>query len=86
MCDGIVCDGFIYKYLWDDLFALSDVVRWHYRGHGRSARPADPERVSVADQAADLGCIREHVGDSSGRAVRSQLRDAGLPRGLPPTT
>ncbi len=63
MCDGIVCDGFIYKYLWDDLFPLGDVVRWHYRGHGRSARPADASKVTVADQAADLDCVRRHVGD-----------------------
>ncbi|MCA9647502.1 MAG: hypothetical protein KC492_42725, partial [Myxococcales bacterium] len=52
LCDGIVCDGFIYKYLWDDIAHPFSVAHWHYRGHGRSALPKDPERISVADFAA----------------------------------
>jgi hypothetical protein len=27
--DGIACDGFIWKYLWDDLARLMPVVHWH---------------------------------------------------------
>jgi pimeloyl-ACP methyl ester carboxylesterase len=62
-CDGILCDGFIWKYLWDDLGRLAPVVHWHYRGHGRSARPADPDRIDIAAHADDLDCVRRHVGD-----------------------
>ena len=61
--DGILCDGFIWKYLWDDLAPLVPLVHWHYRGHGRSAAPADPERIDIAAHAEDLGCVRRHVGD-----------------------
>jgi hypothetical protein len=28
-CDGILCDGFIWKYLWNDLADLCDVAHWH---------------------------------------------------------
>jgi pimeloyl-ACP methyl ester carboxylesterase len=63
LCDGIVCDGFIWKYLWDDLAAVGPVAHWHYRGHGRSAAPADPHRIQVADFAADLDAVRRHLGD-----------------------
>jgi pimeloyl-ACP methyl ester carboxylesterase len=63
LCDGIVCDGFIYKYLWDDLARFVSVAHWNYRGHGRSALPADPERISVEDHGADLDEVRRHIGD-----------------------
>jgi pimeloyl-ACP methyl ester carboxylesterase len=63
LCDGILCDGFIWKYLWDDLASVLRLVHWHYRGHGRSATPADPARVDIAAHADDLDCVRRHVGD-----------------------
>lgn len=63
LCDGLACDGFIYKYLWDDLARLSSVAHFHYRGHGRSATPADPERIDVPAHAADLDAVRRHLGD-----------------------
>ena len=63
LCDGLACEGFIYKYLWDDLVAHLSVAHWHYRGHGRSALPVDPLRIQVADHAADLDAIRRHLGD-----------------------
>jgi pimeloyl-ACP methyl ester carboxylesterase len=61
--DGIACDGFIWKYLWDFLSERTRVVHWHYRGHGRSEIPRDPERIHVSDHTADLDKVRLHVGD-----------------------
>jgi pimeloyl-ACP methyl ester carboxylesterase len=63
LCDGIVCDGYIYKYLWDDLAESLGVVHWNYRGHGRSALPVDPSRIGVVDHARDLDAVRRHLGD-----------------------
>jgi pimeloyl-ACP methyl ester carboxylesterase len=63
LSDGILCDGFIWKYLWDALAPLMPLAHWHYRGHGRSATPADPGRVDIAAHADDLDCVRRHVGD-----------------------
>jgi len=65
LCDGVVCDGFIWKYLWDDLPSVGPVAHWHYRGHGRSAAPADSDRIQVVDFAADLDAVRKHLGDPS---------------------
>lgn len=65
LCDGVVCDGFIWKYLWDDLPLVGPVAHWHYRGHGRSASPADPDRIQVVDFAADLDAVRGYLGDPS---------------------
>jgi pimeloyl-ACP methyl ester carboxylesterase len=63
LCDGLVCDGFIYKYLWDDLAERLSVAHWHYRGHGRSAQPHDPHQIDVVHHAADLDAVRRHLGD-----------------------
>jgi len=63
LCDGIACDGFIWKYLWDDLAAWMSVAHWHYRGHGRSGRPADPEHIELVDHVQDLDAVRRELGD-----------------------
>jgi pimeloyl-ACP methyl ester carboxylesterase len=55
-CDGIGCDGYVWRYLRDDLperFGLHP----HYRGHGRTAPPRDPERVTIQDLADDVACV-----------------------------
>jgi pimeloyl-ACP methyl ester carboxylesterase len=63
LCDGIACDGFIWKYLWDDLAQVVSVAHWHYRGHGRSAVPADPAAIELVDHARDLDAVRDALGD-----------------------
>jgi pimeloyl-ACP methyl ester carboxylesterase len=63
LCDGIACDGFIWKYLWDDLAHTVSVAHWNYRGHGRSALPADPAAIDLVEHAHDLDAVRRSLGD-----------------------
>jgi pimeloyl-ACP methyl ester carboxylesterase len=63
LCDGVLCDGFIWKYAWDDVAEAVALTHWHYRGHGRSARPKDPDRIDIAAHADDLWKVRELMGD-----------------------
>jgi pimeloyl-ACP methyl ester carboxylesterase len=63
LSDGIACDGFIWKYLWDALAEHVHVAHWNYRGHGRSAPPADPEQIGVEHHARDLDAVRRFLGD-----------------------
>lgn len=56
LCDGIGCDGYVWRYLRPDLadrFGLHP----HYRGHGRTAPPRDPQRVTIEDLADDVACV-----------------------------
>lgn len=64
LSDGICCDGYIWKYLWDDLSEVTRLCHWNYRGHGRSAPPSDLSRIDIPTHADDLDHIRHHVGDS----------------------
>jgi len=56
LCDGIGCDGYVWRYLRPDLperFGLHP----HYRGHGRTAAPKDPTHVSIEDLADDMASV-----------------------------
>jgi pimeloyl-ACP methyl ester carboxylesterase len=49
--------------MWDALAPILPLAHWHYRGHGRSAAPADPDRIDIPAHAADLEAVRRHIGD-----------------------
>jgi pimeloyl-ACP methyl ester carboxylesterase len=78
LSDGIACDGFIWKYLWDDLARTVSVAHWNYRGHGRSALPVDPAAIELVDLAHDLDAVRRALaGDGGPDSER-------FPMGAPP--
>jgi pimeloyl-ACP methyl ester carboxylesterase len=91
LCDGIGCDGYVWRYLRDDL-ADRPGLHFHYRGHGRTPAPRDPVRVAVEDLADDLAAVLDDalveraivVGHSMGVQValegyrRHPARVAGL--------
>jgi pimeloyl-ACP methyl ester carboxylesterase len=56
LCDGIGCDGYAWRYLRRDL-ADRFGIHPHYRGHGRTAAPRDPARVTIPDLADDVACV-----------------------------
>jgi pimeloyl-ACP methyl ester carboxylesterase len=53
-CDGLGCDGFIWRYLWEPLTANRRVLHFNYRGHGRSGVPTDDTRIGVEYLCDDL--------------------------------
>jgi pimeloyl-ACP methyl ester carboxylesterase len=54
LTDGVGCAGYIWRYLEPALARTRRVIRWNYRGHGRSEAPADPSRVTLLDAVDDL--------------------------------
>ena len=56
LCDGIGCDGYVWRYLRDDL-ADRFGLHLHYRGHGRTAAPRDPHAVTIEHLADDVASV-----------------------------
>ena len=61
-CDGLGCDGFIWKYLRRALRAEYRLIFWHYRGHGKSGPPVHPEAIGIAALKADLHAVFDAYG------------------------
>lgn len=57
LCDGIGCDGYVWRYLQRVLGDHYRVIHLHYRGHGRTPAPADDQRVTVSDLADDVVAV-----------------------------
>ncbi|WP_342374186.1 alpha/beta hydrolase [Myxococcus stipitatus] len=62
LCDGLGCDGFAWKYLAPYLSRHHRVLRWHYRGHGRSGIPTDRERIGMLYTCDDLQRVMDAAG------------------------
>lgn len=53
-CDGLGCDGYVWKYLAEDFSPDHRVIRWQYRAHGASHIPNDRSRMRLEDLCDDL--------------------------------
>lgn len=65
--DGLGCDGFIWRYLWEPLSSRRRVLHWNYRGHGKSGVPADDTRIGM-----------EYITDDLARLMDAQKVDAAV--------
>lgn len=57
LCNGISCDHTYWNRVWAPLAEDAPVLRWHYRGHGKSDPPADPDHYRVTDCVRDLEAV-----------------------------
>jgi pimeloyl-ACP methyl ester carboxylesterase len=65
LCDGLACDGFIWPHLIDHFAGQFRILRWHYRGHGRSEAPDDDDALRMQVLVSDLAAILDHLGIES---------------------
>jgi pimeloyl-ACP methyl ester carboxylesterase len=63
LTDGIGCAGYIWRALGPEIARERRVLHWNYRAHGRSAAPADPERMTVEDCVSDLFAVVDAAGE-----------------------
>ncbi|HSP78816.1 MAG TPA: alpha/beta hydrolase [Myxococcaceae bacterium] len=77
LCDGLGCDGFVWKYLAPHLERHHRVLRWHYRGHGRSGLPRRRERIGMLYTCDDLNRVMDaaelHQGVIFGHSMGVQV-------------
>lgn len=65
LCDGLGCDGFIWKHIINDLKRDHQVIRLHYRGHGRSGIPKNLGDMNVPGLANDVARVLDAFGVES---------------------
>ena len=59
LCDGLGCNGFIWRYLEPALARQHQVVHWHYPGHGQSPPPREAGGYSLPSLADDAVMVLE---------------------------
>lgn len=57
LCDGLGCDGFIWRYIIDAYKDKCRIIRWNYRGHGLSHAPADEGAIGMPALRGDLRAV-----------------------------
>lgn len=62
LCDGVGCDGYIWRYLRPALERRCHVVHFHYRGHGQSEVPEDQRTMTIEQAARDAWTVLDHLG------------------------
>ncbi len=62
LCDGVGCDGFVWKYLRQLLEPHFTVVHPHYRGHGKSGPAPSLDHYRIADCVGDLFTVMDAAG------------------------
>ncbi|MGD8863197.1 MAG: alpha/beta hydrolase [Myxococcales bacterium] len=62
LLDGIGCDGWAWNHIQPHLSQRFRTVHLHYRGHGRSGAPVDPEAIDIYTLADDVLHLMDHVG------------------------
>ena len=62
LCDGLLCDGHVWKYLVPALRSDHEIVHWNYPGHGKSADPMPWADLSVERLADDAAAVIEDAG------------------------
>lgn len=66
LCDGVFCDGHVWKYFSPAFQGSHTLVHWHYPGHGRSEVPPPESPVGPQRLADDAVAILAHAGFDSG--------------------
>jgi pimeloyl-ACP methyl ester carboxylesterase len=69
LCDGISCDGYAWRYLKPWLEQRFRILHMHYRGHGRSGIPRDPDAVTIPYLAQDADELMTHLGIDAAIAI-----------------
>jgi len=87
LCDGIGCDGYMWRYIIPQLIENEyRVLHWHYPGHGYSGAAPDLSKIGIEDFAGHLRLLCEQlsisqpllIGHSMGVQVGLQAVRDGL--------
>lgn len=64
LCDGVGCDGFVWKYIVPHFENTHRIIHWNYRGHGKSETPENLDHLGIEQCAEDLKTVLDDAGVS----------------------
>jgi len=62
LCDGVGCDGYVWKYLIPHFENRHRIIHWNYRGHGKTPPPENLDNLGIEECAEDLNVVMEDAG------------------------
>jgi pimeloyl-ACP methyl ester carboxylesterase len=62
LCDGVGCDGFIWRYIWEKFAGDFKIIHFNYRSHGLSDQAHIADALKVTDMRADLEAVMDAYG------------------------
>ena len=62
LCDGVGCEGYIWKYFLEHFQQSQRILHWNYRGHGKTPAPGNPDTLTVEQFAEDLKVVLDDAG------------------------
>ena len=62
LCDGIGCDGYVWKYLTERFRPTNRLVHYHYRGHANSDKPTNGNHYTIQDNVRDMIAVMDDDG------------------------
>ncbi|MCP4500909.1 MAG: alpha/beta hydrolase [Deltaproteobacteria bacterium] len=62
LCDGLGCDGYVWRYLIEEFAGRLPILHWQYRGHGDSEVPENMNSISMQCAVDDLRTVLDHFG------------------------
>lgn len=62
LCDGLGCDGYVWRDMRPALARNHRVLHWNYRGHGKSDSPREWSELSVPTLIKDMLAVLDHAG------------------------
>ena len=61
LCDGLFCNGHVWKYFIPRFCETNQLIHWHYPGHGRSSSPKSTADLSMRRLSEDLCAVLDTV-------------------------
>ncbi|MBN2529415.1 MAG: alpha/beta hydrolase [Deltaproteobacteria bacterium] len=61
LCDGLFCNGHVWKYFISRFCDTNQLIHWHYPGHGKSASPKSTADLSIRRLGQDLCRVLDAV-------------------------
>jgi len=62
LCDGVGCDGYIWKYLIPHFEKQHTIIHWNYPGHGHTPPPRDLESLDIEEFAEIINLVLDDAG------------------------